>query len=57
MGKITVTLTDETEKKLRSFVAKKSGKLDQVIETSVKEYLEKQENDHIGSTETFYSST
>ncbi len=55
MGKITVTLTDETEKKLRSFVAKKSlGKLDEVVETGVKEYLEKQENEHIGSSQIFY---
>ena len=57
MGKITVALTDETEKKLRSFVAKKHQcKLDDVIEASVKEYLEKQDNEHIGSNEVFYSS-
>jgi hypothetical protein len=57
MGKITVALTDETEKKLRSFVAKKPPfKLEEVVEASVKEYLEKQENEHIGSNEVFYSS-
>ncbi len=59
MGKITITLTNETEKKLRSFVTKKYakesvGKLDEVVETSVKEYLEKQKNEHIGSNQTFY---
>lgn len=55
MGKITVTLSGETERKLRSFVAKKlQCKLDEVVETSVKEYLEKQENEHIGSSQTFY---
>jgi hypothetical protein len=59
MGKITITLTAETEKKLRSFVAKKypqqpSDKLGEVVETSVKEYLEKRENEHIGSNQTFY---
>ena len=57
MGKITVTLTDETEKELRSFVTKKTQcKFDEVVETSVKEYLEKQKNEHIGSNQTFYSS-
>ena len=61
MGKITITLTDETENKLRSFVNKKSaketvGKLDEVVEISVKEYLDKQKNEHIGSNQTFYSS-
>jgi hypothetical protein len=57
MGKITVVLTDATEKKLRSFVAKKPQcKLDDVIEASVKEYLERQDNEHIGSNEVFYSS-
>jgi len=59
MGKITVTLTDETEKKLRSFVKskypiQKVGKLSEVVETSLKEYLEKQKDEHIGSTQTFY---
>jgi hypothetical protein len=59
MGKITITLTAETEKKLCSFVAKKypeqpNDKLSEVVETSVKEYLEKQENEHIGSSQTFY---
>jgi hypothetical protein len=47
MGKITITLTAETEKKLRSFVTQKYpeqplDKLSEVVETSVKEYLEKQ---------------
>jgi hypothetical protein len=59
MGKITITLTAETEKKLRSFVAKKypeqpSDKLSEVVEASVKQYLEKRENEHIGSNQTFY---
>jgi hypothetical protein len=57
MGKITVALTNETEKKLRSFVAKKPQcPLDEVVEASVKEYLEKQDNEHVGSNEVFYSS-
>jgi Arc/MetJ-type ribon-helix-helix transcriptional regulator len=57
MGKITVVLSEETEKELRSFVAKKEGrKLDDVVEASVKEYLEREENAHIGSNEVFYSS-
>jgi hypothetical protein len=57
MGKITVTLTGETEKELRAFVAKKPQcKLDEVVEASVKEYLEREENGHIGSNEVFYSS-
>jgi hypothetical protein len=57
MGKITVTLTDETEKELCSFIATRSMcKLDTVVETAVKEYLEREENGHIGSNEVFYSS-
>jgi len=57
MGKITVFLSDETENELRAFVAKKPKcKLDEVIEASVKEYLEREENGHIGSNEVFYSS-
>lgn len=57
MGKITVALTDETETKLRSFITKKPQcTLNEVIETSVKEYLEKQDKEHIGSNEVFYSS-
>jgi hypothetical protein len=61
MGKITITLTDETEKTLRSFVTKKypkqpQDKLSEVVETSIVEYLEKQKNEHIGSNQTFYSS-
>jgi hypothetical protein len=47
MGKITITLSDETEKELRSYVTSKYpeqpfGKLSEVVETSVKEYLNKQ---------------
>ena len=61
MGKITITLTDETEKTLRSFVTKKypkkpMDKLSEVVERSVLEYLEKEKNDHTGSNQTFYSS-
>jgi hypothetical protein len=57
MGKITVALTEETEKKLRSFVAKNPQcTLDEVLEACIKEYLEKQDNEHIGSNEVFYSS-
>jgi hypothetical protein len=55
MGKITVMLSDETEKNLRAFVSQKYSKqsLDEVVEASVKDYLEKQSN--IGSTfKTFY---
>jgi hypothetical protein len=55
MGKITVTLSDETEKNLRAFISQKTAKqsLDEVVESSVKDYLEKQSN--IGSTfKTFY---
>jgi hypothetical protein len=55
MGKITVTLSDETEKNLRAFVNQKYAKpsLDDVVEASVKDYLEKQRN--VGSTfKTFY---
>lgn len=58
MGKITISLTDETEKKLRSYVTskypeQKVGQLSEVIETSVKEYLEKQK-DGISSNQVFY---
>jgi hypothetical protein len=61
MGKITITLTDETEKTLRSFITKKypkqpQDKLGEIVETSIKEYLEKQKNEHISSNQTFYSS-
>jgi hypothetical protein len=47
MGKITISLRDETEKKLRSYLTSKYkeqtfGKLSAIVETSVKEYLEKQ---------------
>ena len=59
MGKITVTLTEETDKELRSFIAKKNpkqylDKLSEVVEVSLKEYLEKQKNEHIGNNQTFY---
>jgi hypothetical protein len=61
LGKITITLTDETEKTLRAYVTKKYpkqslDKLGEVVEKSVVEYLEKQKNEHIGSSQTFYSS-
>ena len=57
MGKITVTITTITEKELRAFVAKKSDcNLDEVVEASIKEYIEKKNNEHIGSSEVFYSS-
>jgi len=59
MGKITITLSEETEKNLRAFITQKYakqslGNLDEIVETSVKEYLEKQKNEHIGSSQTFY---
>jgi hypothetical protein len=46
MAKITITLTDETEKKLRSYVTSKYpekpfGKLSNVVEEALIEYLEK----------------
>jgi len=49
MGKITISLSDETEKKLRKFVTSKYpeqpyGKLSEVIETATKEWLSKQQN-------------
>lgn len=58
MGKITVNLTDETEKKLRSFITSKypehaRGKLSKFVETSIKEYLEKQK-DGLSSNQVFY---
>ena len=58
MGKITVSLSNETEKKLRSFVAsrypeKQLGKLSEVVEASVLDYLEKQK-DGLGSNQVFY---
>ena len=61
MGKITITLTDETEKTLQSYVTKKypkqtQDKLSEVVEKSLVEYLEKQKNEHISSSQTFYSS-
>lgn len=47
MGKLTVILTDETEKQLHSYLSskypkQKLDKLSEVIEISIKEYLEKQ---------------
>lgn len=44
MGKITLTLTDETEKKLRQFVTRKYpekpyGKLSEVAEKALKDWL------------------
>jgi|WetSurMetagenome_2_1015567.scaffolds.fasta_scaffold533769_2 hypothetical protein len=47
MGKITVSLTDETEKQLHSYLSskypkQKLDKLSEIVEISVKEYLEKQ---------------
>ena len=58
MGKITISLTDETEKKLRSYVTSKYpeksfGKLSEVVEISVKEYLEKQK-EGLSSNQVFY---
>ena len=49
MGKIIISLTDETEKKLRSYLAskypkKKLNQLSEVVEISLKEYLEKQKD-------------
>jgi hypothetical protein len=46
MAKITITLTDETEKKLRSYVTSKYpekpfGKLSGVVEEALIEYFEK----------------
>ena len=58
MGKITISLTDETERNLRDYVTSKHpkqsvDKLSEVVETSVKEYLEKQKSG-IGSNQVFY---
>jgi hypothetical protein len=55
MGKITVTLSEETEKNLRAFINQKNCKqsLDEVVEASVKEYFQKQNS--VGSNfRTFY---
>jgi len=46
MAKITITLSDETEKKLRSYVTSKYpekpfGKLSDVVEKALVEYLKK----------------
>ena len=57
MGKITVTLTSITEKELRTFVEGKADcTIDDVVEASIREYIEKKNNEHIGSNEVFYSS-
>jgi hypothetical protein len=45
MGKITIMLTPETEKSLRTYIAKKYpteiyGKISEIIETALKEYLQ-----------------
>jgi hypothetical protein len=58
-GKITISLTYKTEKNLRNYIAvnypeQSLGKLSEVVETSVKEYLEKQK-DGLGSNQVFYS--
>jgi hypothetical protein len=60
MAKFSVTLTDETEKKLQAFLIRKypkqkNEKLNEVVEAAVKEYLQKNDG-HIGTTETFYTS-
>jgi hypothetical protein len=46
MGKITVTISDETEKRLREYVTRRYpekpfGKLSQIVEQAIKEFLEK----------------
>lgn len=46
MGKITITLEDETEKQLRSYVTshypeKPFGKLSEIVDKAVKEFLAK----------------
>ena len=58
MGKITISLSDKTEKSLRDYVALKYkkqpfGKLSEVVEKSIKEYLEKQ-NASISDNQVFY---
>jgi hypothetical protein len=58
MGRIIINLTGETEKKLRDYVTSKYqeqtvDKLSEIVEISVKEYLEKQ-NSHISSNQVFY---
>jgi Arc/MetJ-type ribon-helix-helix transcriptional regulator len=49
MGKITVTLSDEVEKKLRHFVTAKYpekpyGKLSEVVEESLRRFLKEEES-------------
>lgn len=49
MGKITVTLSDEIEKKLRYFVTTKYpekpyGKLSEVVEESIKRFLKEEKS-------------
>jgi hypothetical protein len=46
MGKITVTLSDQTEKQLRTYVTQKYpeqpfGKLSEIVEKALTEFLEK----------------
>jgi hypothetical protein len=58
MGKLCVTLSEETEKQLCDYVTKKhrkksDDKLSEVVEAALKEYLERKD-EHIGSTQTFY---
>jgi len=49
LGKITITLSDETERKLRQFVTAKNpgkpyGKLSEVIEEALRDWLYLHEN-------------
>ena len=58
MGTIIINLTGETEKNLRDYATSKFSefsvdKLSEIVEISVKEYLEKQK-DHIDSNQVFY---
>lgn len=48
MGKITIMLNNETENKIRDYIAEKYprktfGKISEVIETAINEYLQRQE--------------
>jgi hypothetical protein len=54
MGKLTIEISDEVEKELRTFIALdgyRRGKLSKVVEESIKEYISKHkilvENDEI----------
>jgi hypothetical protein len=60
MAKFSVTLTDETQKKLETFLTKKypkqkTEKLNEIVEAAIKEYLQKND-EHIGTAETFYTN-